>query len=1055
MDRSPEEPLKVNDIIGNTPPFLGLIPTTQAIFWGVSVVLAWLVCGLTGVGFGWEFIILSIGLITISTFVLGTDPSEYLDKLRPPPAVDFINGHIPYLSPVEDWRPSRLRNQFKGKLLIRTRTHKVILPESFQHYMPLQNFTDAICLVEVVSIDGPVAGVLLQRGKSLEIHWYWEITGIHDHLTASEASSVTETLENGIHKLLETERLMISMSNFSDDESQLEVLDETVSKCPSPVLAVIAENKKQKVQSLSKAGYRRNYRHIARGTWSTDGNHSGSKRDWTDSLLNILSGISGNVARSKRAADQVFYTQLLQQAYTKGYVPWELALKSMGLKPRPMSSKSLYAHLCSRFSDKAPGPVPQVLRLELTGTTLNLSEEINSDKHLFTSIIEGTGNQDSVIQHQGVTNRITLPGRRSDRREVGAMVLSERPKRFKNTWDLLKWSTNILASDQGFNCEVYVELVPQKPFIIRQALSMTQKSAVAAQERAMESGIGRDVGAERNAKSVTDAQEKLYDNVVPIAAAPLILVYRSSPAALTRSCNLLGNEFITCNVQRDKHRTWEFFLQSTSLINQPLLEVTMGNRRQILESDTVQGLMPLTTTKDLDNKGVEFISVYGNKPIHLDLFADGTAETMLVLGQRGSGKTALGWELILHYASQGIPVVGIDVNTDGIGSYKDGIELLGKEVGGYLDLLKVGCNFIEPPNIYAFDKEVRLERYEIWKELTIAALYSLSVGKTEASNPSLADRINQIVQISFRIFLEDSSISYRYREALRYGYQSSEWSRIPIITDWLNFVRREKLGFEVFTDLDEMAVSHIQAQFAATLGSLAGKAINQPTTFNPRALIRFFSIPNSANSLESLLLALSADMLSSRLSLEYPYSLFIGDEVSVMLQFPGFDTLYARKAALGRKGGQAMVLITQEFETLRNCRLSSMILGNLRIRAIGALEETGATALSQNLRYPEELLRKNSGGYYCCSANEPHRYWLIEKGGRFWQTLWFPGDMVLSTIANNPDELQARQQFLKVYPNDMRGQLTGLQKFSSEYVKSLRNHTPIREISPPFELRTN
>jgi hypothetical protein len=80
---------------------------------------------------------------------------------------------------------------------------------------------------------------------------------------------------------------------------------------------------------------------------------------------------------------------------------------------------------------------------------------------------------------------------------------------------------------------------------------------------------------------------------------------------------------------------------------------------------------------------------------------------------------------------------------------------------------------------------------------------------------------------------------------------------------------------------------------------------------------------------------------------------------------------------------------------------------------------------------------------------------LIEKGGRFWQTLWFPGDMVLSTIANNPDELQARQQFLKVYPNDMRGQLTGLQKFSSEYVKSLRNHTPIREISPPFELRTN
>jgi hypothetical protein len=1044
--RKPEEPIQVNQIIGHTPPLFGIVPVAQLPFWAGAIVLAWIICGITGLGVGLEFFILAFCLVAVTTFVLGSRPSDFLDKLRPPPGKDFINGHTPYLSPIEEWRPEALQRRFAGKLMIRSPRHQVIAGDKRFSYMPLQNFCDALCIVEVVTPNGPVAGVLLQRSKSLEVHWYWDTQPIHDYLTPMEASKRSEALEIGLKKMLETERLMLSLSNFSEYQSRIDQIDQVVAKCNSPVVQVITSNAKQKVKSLSRSGHRRCYRQVARGTWSTVGNHKASQKDWTDTLLGLLGKISGSISRSKRASDIAFYTSLLQRAYNEGYIPWELCLKAMGLEPRPMSAESLYAYLCSHFFDGPTGAAPQVLRLSITGAELELSEDKKSEKHLMTCLLDGMGIHDAVVEHHGVTNRITLPGREEDRREVAAMVLDERPSTFPDTWGMLKWMSDILASDHGYNCVAHVELIAQKPFIIRQALTQSQRAAYAAQERAAETGLGRDVGAELNAKDIAAAQEKLYVNKVPVAAAPLFLVYRPSPAALTHSCNLLMNTFGANSAKRDTTNTWKYFLQAVSLINEPLLDVTMGNRRLILESDTVQGLMPLTVTQDLHPDGVEFISAYGNKPIHLDLFHGGTANTMLILGTRGSGKTGLAWEKILHYAAKNIPVVGIDINTDGVASYQDGIELLGPEVGGYLDIGEKGSNFVEPPNVYLFgDKQVRRERYEIWQELVIASLYSLAVGNCQ---PELAERIEKLIQISFRKFLEDDTISDRYRSALKGGYRSTEWQRIPILSDWLKFCRRERLNLDVFTQMDEAAVGQIQTQFAAILGSRVGKAINQPTSFNPHAKIRFFSINSSASRQESLILVLSADMLSTRMSMENDFSLFVGDEVSVMLKYPGVDKLYAKKAALGRKGGQGMILVTQDFSSLLNCPSSNMIIDNLRYRVIGALEETGAQTLSRSLEYPADVLRNNCGGFMRCSAPDQHRYWLIEEGGRFRETYHFPSDMGLSSIANNPLELQARRRFFKAYPGDLQGRLMALNEFSGSYIRALNNHTPLDELSP-------
>jgi len=86
--------------------------------------------------------------------------------------------------------------------------------------------------------------------------------------------------------------------------------------------------------------------------------------------------------------------------------------------------------------------------------------------------------------------------------------------------------------------------------------------------------------------------------------------------------------------------------------------------------------MSLTCPKPLDSEGVEFLTDKGGKPIYINLF--GGEPNALITGTRGTGKS-VGYRFAMDALAQGIPVVGIDMSTGGISTFKTAIKMQGDD----------------------------------------------------------------------------------------------------------------------------------------------------------------------------------------------------------------------------------------------------------------------------------------------------------------------------------------------------------------------------------------
>lgn len=98
----------------------------------------------------------------------------------------------------------------------------------------------------------------------------------------------------------------------------------------------------------------------------------------------------------------------------------------------------------------------------------------------------------------------------------------------------------------------------------------------------------------------------------------------------------------------------------------------LSERRLTLDTETVAGVLPLTVPRDIDNRGVEFITERGGKPIFIDLFYEQISRA-LITGESGSGKSILGWRFAIEALANNIPVVGMDISSGGNSTFKTAI----------------------------------------------------------------------------------------------------------------------------------------------------------------------------------------------------------------------------------------------------------------------------------------------------------------------------------------------------------------------------------------------
>jgi hypothetical protein len=1036
----------VNQLLGE-PPSIFFIPANQVLPWMVITAASYTVTnGFFSLGMP-VFIAVSFWLNITWWLLTGKQPHLFFDKFRTPPGKDWYNGNLTYVSPIPENRSRQLRQ------LIPDSTAKVKLKPIVQIdrqgqkqlFMPFQNYQDLICPVTIEKDGRSVSGFLLNKGNQYQIVFAFRSSGLHDILDRHEITNTAIALEEGLKEMPPGERMTIHLGCYSDDSKRQQELSQIADRCHLTPISILTRNEQKRVQELTQAGLRQTWSQIIFCSWTFD-LHTGVKSNdaigrslkaiaqMSNSLLNWFTG-------EQRIYQENFYKQLLLKAFDRGFIPWELLLNTkLGLNTRPCDRDELWQWLWAKFNSNVAPAIPQYIVLKETNGDYLLEEIRNSDRDCCTTLIEGELGRSYCPEHRRSNDSIWLPGRNQ---KCAVMTMSKKPKGWTNQKEQLRWLFEVLSHDYVCDTEAVVEISSASDFIIEDNLARQAKQSRSAQERALIKGAGRDVGAEVKAEESFDAQKKLYRGAKAFHAAVTFFVYRPNTEALDLACMKLARSFGSARVLRERNIAWAIWLESLPTTTSWLLHSSsiLSDRRQVFDSETLPGVMPLTVTRDLDRKGVEFICK-GGKPIHIDLFHDQTSRA-LITGESGSGKSVLGWRFIVEALAANIPVVGIDISSGSGSTFKTAVELLGDR-GAYYDITRTSSNLLEPPDLRNFSSIERQQRLNQWKEFIRTALTAIVMGKVK--EPHLAQRVDTIVLKTLKVFLSDPDIIAHYNLALEKGWKSPEWQNIPVLADFLHFCSKEQLNLRNFQEIDKAAINQIHAQITALLASPLGNAIGKPSSFSPEPAIKFFAFSGLNNEQDQYLMALNAQAACLRNALASPRSLFVGDELSVLFKKDGFANTVGELCAVGRKNGISVLLMAQDIDSICDCSAGEQIMQNMVYRITGRLTTNGTKSWVKRMAYNPDIIDRNASEFFLPERSKLASKWLIEKNGRFWQADFYPGEMILAAVANNQSELNARARVMSGYPKTLRGQMMGLKHFADEYILALKQGTNLDEI---------
>lgn len=916
-------------------------------------------------------------------------------------------------------------------------------------YIPFENELDLCCMVRIEKDNHCIGGFLLNQGdiadeNQFQVVFAFQIKGIHDQLYPEEITAISTGISEAMKFILPGEKCTFLLGRYSDNSIRQEQLDRLAQNSSLPLPTILIRNEQARIQELARKGARSTWQQIVFCTWTADA--LGENRS------DLLSKLIYQVAKSGRflldnftgrisQRQEQLLSQVLMKAYTEGFLQWEMLFNTKaGLEIQPLNDIELWSWLWSRFNQYNPPPIAQVLVLkEDTDDGIKLIEIQNSLKHSTTILIAGERGKSSCPEHRQCTNRIYIKDK-----VCGVLTMADTVPAWINTKEQIAWMWKVLSENHVRDTETWVEISPANRYLTEDNLHRQAKQTKVARERAFLKGSGRDVGAEIKQEESFEAQKKLYKGAVPLNCAVVFLVYRENAESLDLACDLLCNSFGTAKVVREKHIASQIWLETLPITWRRILHSSsiLSERRLVLESETVAGVLPLTLPKELDSQGVEFLTYRGGKPVHVDLFSN--TQHALITGKTGSGKSVLLWRFMLDALSQGIPVVGMDIPAaDGESSFKTAIALLG-DAGAYFDLSRASNNLMEPPDLRSFDPEDRASRMKSWRSFIRHALGVIIMGRLDA--PHLAQRVDAILLRSLEIFLSDPDIIERYNLAFSKGWKSPEWQDMPTLKDFVRFCSIARLNISKPEAIDHQAINQITSQIAALLVSPLGNAIALPSSFSPEPMVKFYALTGLSNDQDSYTMAVAAKAACLRVALSYPKSLFIGDELSVLFRKDGFSAMVGELCATARKDGLSIVLSSQDPDTICQSSAAAMIMQNISYRITGCITSNAVASFQNYLSYPVEIIAQNASESFFPRRSDLYSCWLIEKGGRFWQTRFYPGAMSLAAVATNQEERITRREILSQYPNTMKGKLQGLANFTKIYVESIKSNKELIQI---------
>ena len=1050
MNLAPDrEFIRFNKILGKEAS-IGPIPANQLVPWmAIAMVCYTITNGFFSLGIQW-FFATTFWLILSWWILNGNKTYKFIDQFKRQPGTDWCNGNKIYISPLPQERPRWIRQRY-GDSVVRVRLKPKVVPNQYQGksiFMPFQNDVNLCCIAEIKKDNREVSAFLLEQGKDqYQVVFMFKLEGLHDVLTRNEVSGFADQITEGFKGIPAGERMTFCLGCYSEDLERQQQLEDLADNCQLAPIAVLLRNEQKRVRELTVKGTRQVWQQYIFCTWTASNTAESAHSDWWSKIESKLKfGVLAAIAGNTKVYQEQFFQKLFVKAFQEGFIPWELLLTTkMGLNVTPCTKTEAWQWLWNRFNQGSAPAIPQVITLEENSDDgYKLYETKTTEKHSVTVLIEGHNGESACPEHRESRDTVFIRGRGVNK-QCGVVVMEEPPTGWISAREQLRWMWKCMSAGFIRDTEAWVEISLANNFLIQDNLARQAKQTKAAKTRAFTKGAGRDVGAEIKQEESFDAQRRLYEGMKALHCAPVFLIFRETQEELNVACNAFANNFDTAKLIRERNIAWELWLQSLPITTKRMLhstDVLSSERRLTPDTQTIAGFLPLTLPKAIDRRGVEFVSDRGGKPIYIDLF-DGGAKRLLVTGTSGSGKSVMVWRFALESVANNIPVVGMDISSGGNSTFKTAVQLLG-ERGAYFDISRGSSNLMEPPDLRRFKKEEQQQRMESWKEFILKALLAIAMGKV--NSPHLAQRVEAILRLTLDVFLREPDIIDRYNKAFEQGWKSQAWQQIPTLADFARYCTRERLNLRSFEDLDRQAINQINSQISALLVSRLGKAIGRPSTFSPEPVVKFFALSGLASEQDAYLMAINAHAACIRNALSHPQSLFIGDELSVLLKKPGFAQAIGETCATGRKDGIAVCLIGQDPDSFYDCAAGAQIMQNLNYRLTGCITSAAALSFQKLLGYDPAIISQNATESFLPRRSDLFSYWLIEKDGRFWKTRFYPGEMMLASVANNQDEQMARNRVMAKYPDTALGRLQGLAEFTQAYIPALKEGTSLKQI---------
>lgn len=868
-----------------------------------------------------------------------------------------------------------------------------------------------------------IGGLLLKQNKEYKIVFGFHCEGITNVIAKSQIDNLFDPLEDGLKDFPQGETITMHQGIFADSSERIAELEELVDRAPTSetkffIMGEIAATKK-----IDDAGERKETSLDIYITYTP--NKADKKNfDFIDSGLEFTASFWNDITGNKKASENANLKRILENAYVEGYERYcNLLSIKLGLTISPHTRETIWNKINARFTNQ-PTTVPQTIHIDEEGLSLSKTSNLHPISHIFAKAPE----PETAENYVKVKDVYEIDDEKVyEDRYIGVLNLMDKAEGWKNKIQQLRSMWEIASRPENRDMEIICQLELGNIRRLREDMQDITEQATTNSEVAAKSNK-IDVASEMKKKRALEAQEKLYDDIIPFYTSTVFLVHRPDLKTLNSACNNLIDRFrLPLQLYRESVYSYRIWQQTIPICWEKLMHQPY-DRRWSYTNDEVPGILPIVMPYSKSKQGIEFLSKEGNVPIYLDLWQE--VRHMILLATNRAGKGVLAARIVSHHLARGIPVSILDYpRPDGTSTFSYMAEFLG-HIASYFNTAREAFNIFEIPDLSRLSREDREIRMNDFKEYLIGILQTMVVGTKAPVGINTSD-VETILTIAVDKFYsyDNLEIHQRFTAAYRGGFGSPEWEETPVLQDFINMLGPESLKMSNPTAELLRCLEFVKLRLNYWLKSRIGHAISRPSTVKADDLLVVYAMANLNSDEDAAVLALAIQMQTIRKSMEHPESVIFVDEVSILIDFNEIAKAVARLCANGAKSGIQVLLSGQDIDSIAKSTHGSKILENIPIKLIGRLESTAIDSIINKLKYPAEIISQNASKSFNLQPRRLASSWLLDENKHLNIVDYCADPLLMALVANKPKEVAARQNNLAKHPDD---KYLGLLAFANE-----------------------